>query len=281
MTLANRLMGNTDDAAALEVTARGPRLEVGADIHLAVVGAGPGAVELWLDGRPVPTDAVVPVAAGQVVTVGTVRSGLRAYVAVAGGLVSPSVAGSQSTDVLCGLGPGPLVTGDRLGIGTLQRPHGFLAPATDPSIGSRPVARGGGADPLRPRRRGAPAGAAATPWEVGQDANRIGLRLRAVGTTLVLLPDGIPSTGMLTGAIQVPPDGQPIVLLPDHATVGGYPVIATVITADLGRLGQIPAGDVVHFEVGDPLPGPRTEDRAASVNGESGERAWFPTDSGS
>jgi antagonist of KipI len=83
-------------------------------------------------------------------------------------------------------------------------------------------------------------------WEVGPSSDRIGVRLRAA-VSLEVPTAGIDSRGMVTGAIQVPPDGQPIVLLCDHATVGGYPVVATVVTADLGVLGQLRPGDAVRF----------------------------------
>jgi allophanate hydrolase subunit 2 len=86
-----------------------------------------------------------------------------------------------------------------------------------------------------------------TTWEVDPASDRIGVRLRD-GTPLAGAAGGLDSRGMVTGAIQVPPDGRPIVLLCDHATVGGYPVIATVVSADLGLLGRLGPGDPVRFE---------------------------------
>jgi allophanate hydrolase subunit 2 len=86
-----------------------------------------------------------------------------------------------------------------------------------------------------------------TTWEADPTSNRIGIRLRS-DTPLDTGTVDIASRGMVTGAVQVPPDGWPIVLLCDHATVGGYPVIATVVTADLGVVGQLRPGDPVHFE---------------------------------
>jgi allophanate hydrolase subunit 2 len=85
-----------------------------------------------------------------------------------------------------------------------------------------------------------------TTWDADPSSNRIGIRLRS-GSPLDSASVAIASRGMVTGAIQVPPDGRPIVLLCDHATVGGYPVIATVVTADFGILGQIRPGDAVRF----------------------------------
>ena len=276
MTLANRLVGNADDEAAIEATGAGPALRFGVAAHCAVVGAGPGAVTVTVDGHPVPDGAVLPVAAGQVLDVGAVRTGLRAYVAVSGGFDTPVAVGSRSSDLLSGLGPGPLATGDRLGLGPPGRPQGLLAPA--------PGAPGNGPGVLRilvgPHDLGAPAleHLVAGGWSVDARSNRIGLRLAGTpvpgaGTRTV------PSTGMVTGAIQVPPDGNPIILMPDHATVGGYPVIGCVIAADLAALGQLVAGDTVTFTPVDlgtalDLEHRRVRALASRVSG------WFPTQAG-
>jgi len=118
-----------------------------------------------------------------------------------------------------------------------------------------------------------------TEWVVGPSSNRVGLRLGAGDTTVRPPSPGIPSTGMRTGAVQVPPDGRPIVLLNDHATVGGYPVVATVVSADLGRIGQAGPGDVVRFEaVG--VEEARAVGRALARRMERRVRGWYPTASG-
>jgi KipI family sensor histidine kinase inhibitor len=239
LRMANRMVGNDEDAAAIETTARGPCLRFSAPAHVAVVGTA----ELSIDGRPLPSDSVVPVAAGQRLTTGIERRGLRSYIAVSGGIDIPKVLGSRSSDVLCGLGPGPLVSGDVLGLGRPERPRGRLRPPAPPG-GDNPVRVMLGPDPF-------PAAAVglllSSPWEVDPSSDRIGLRL-AGGTTLDVGRSDISSRGMVTGAVQVPPDGRPIVLLCDHATVGGYPVIATVVSADIGLLGQLRPGDVLHLE---------------------------------
>jgi allophanate hydrolase subunit 2 len=120
---------------------------------------------------------------------------------------------------------------------------------------------------------------AATPWRVGAHVDRVGVRLEpAAGPG----PEGggpVASTPMVTGAVQLPPDGRPIVLLPDHATVGGYPVVACVITADLSLLGQLAPGDAVAFVAVDRTTADRAsrlrrDARAAAVSG------WFPTATG-
>jgi KipI family sensor histidine kinase inhibitor len=238
MRVANRLVGNDDDAAVIEATARGPALRFSAPAHAAVVGTA----EVTVDGRSVPTATVVPVGAGQTMTIGVERRGLRSYVAVSGAIDIPTVLGSRSSDVLSGLGAGALVGGDVLGLGPTGRPRGTVRPV-DVSGAPSALRVVVGPDPFPP---------AALPrlfgvtWEVGPSSDRIGVRLRAA-VSLEVPTAGIDSRGMVTGAIQVPPDGQPIVLLCDHATVGGYPVVATVVTADLGVLGQLRPGDAVRF----------------------------------
>jgi KipI family sensor histidine kinase inhibitor len=277
MKLANRLVGNPDDAAVIEVTARGPTLRFRGDTHIGVVAATGDAVDLTVDGHVVATDAVVPVRNGQTMSLGQLRQGLRAYIAIAGGIEIPPVVGSMSSDVLSGLGLGPLVVGDQLDVGAPGRPRGFLTPTRSDGPGSDPIV-------IRviegPHRFG-PADLEAlcsAPWEVTDASNRVGLRLSAPGTVLSS-PGRIDSTGTITGAVQVPPDGQPIVLMPDHATVGGYPIIACVIAADLARLGQLRGGDRLVFEL---VTRPTALDTLIEherllTNRVSG---WFPAESG-
>jgi len=280
LALVNLLLGNHPAAAVVESTGAGPRLRVVGDAHLAVVGAGPGSVDVSIDGHPVPDATVVPVADGQVVSVGRIRRGLRAYVGVAGGLETPRLLGSRSSDVLSGLGPGRLRAGDRLARGAPGRVRGTL---------DRPAATPAGATVLRvlpgPHLAGAGSGSdaverlAAMPWRVGARVDRVGVRLEPVGHRGPWCGGPVASTPMVTGAVQLPPDGHPIVLLPDHATVGGYPVVACVITADLPLLGQLAPGDAVAFVAVDRTAAERarrlrSDARAAAVSG------WFPTAAG-
>jgi KipI family sensor histidine kinase inhibitor len=275
MRLANRLVGNPDDAATIEVTVAGPVLRFDGLAHLAVVGSRPDGVEVRIDGLPAQADTVLPVGHGQTVAIGGVRGGLRAYAAVAGGFATPVVAGSRSTDLLGGLGPAPLAVGDQLDLGDPSRPHGQLSPAV-PTASVAPIGIIAGPHPFTPSEVER---LTATAWTVGRDSNRIGLRLQASDGPVPRQAPGIPSTPMINGAIQVPPDGAPIVLMPDHATVGGYPVIACVITADLPRLGQLGPGDVVTFAAVDLEEahhrfGRRERALDARVSG------WFPTRAG-
>lgn len=239
--LANRLVGNHDGAAALEITATGPVLRSAAAGYLSVVGGRPDVV---VDGHPVAVGHVVPVAAGQTVEVRLVRDGLRSYLAWAGGLVVPAAVGSRSTDQLTGIGVGPLLPGDRLGVGPATgslRDHLAADPPGDHSV----LRVLGG-----PHPEWFPATAlddlAAEPLVVDGSSDRVGLRL--VPAAPIRRKAGeLDSQGMVTGAVQVPPDGRPVVLGPDHATLGGYPVVAVVITADLWKVGQCRPGDRVRL----------------------------------
>ena len=278
MRLANRLVGNLDDAGAIECTGVGPTLRFAAHEHLAVVGPAAGAVDLHVDGHPVGTEVVVPIAPGQTVSIGRVHSGLRAYLGISGGVETPLVVGSRSSDQLCGLGPGPLMVGDQLALGVSAPPRGLLTPSAEPPGTAHPVALRVIAGPhhFPPAALGNLVGES---WQIGAASNRIGIRLVADGRRLGSGVVDLPSTGMITGAIQVPPDGNPIILMPDHATVGGYPIIACVITADLPVLGQLRPGDTVRFSVverADALRQLRHHQQALAQR----VTGWFPTQAG-
>ena len=178
LRLANRLMGNPDGAAAVELTASGPTLRFHGDAHVAVVGTGYRDVDVLLDGRRVDSGTVVPVEDGQVVSIGRIRSGLRAYLAVSGGIDTPLEIGSRSSDVLCGVGPGALRAGDRLDLGPPSRPRGRLSyPAPSAQDGlPRAIRVLSGPHPLSEGRFGQ---LCAQPWVVGNASNRIGIRLVA------------------------------------------------------------------------------------------------------
>ncbi len=278
LLLANRLVGNPDRAAVLELSATGPTLRFAVDVHVAVVGCRSGAVDIELDGRPCPDSAVVPVGPGQLLAVGQVRTGLRACLAVSGGFETPMVMGSRSSDVLTGLGPGPLRAGDRLDLGRPLRPHGSLVPSGNGAASARPRA-------VRvlagPRYAAGPAWDRLVEdrWTVDVTSNRIGVRLVGTGGPLPPGPAGAVSTGMVTGAVQVPPDGRPIILLPDHATVGGYPVIACVIAADRSVVAQLAPGDQLTFTGVDPAGAHRAwTERDRVLDGRV--TGWFPTAAG-
>lgn len=250
LALANRLVANPDGAPALEITMSGPELAFGIDTAIALVG---GHVEAAVDGAAVPTAETLEIRAGQTLRVGQVRAGLRAYLAVAGGLAVDTVLGSASCDTLAGIGPPPLRAGAHLGVRHLCRDHTpplrrlrvDLSYSPDNEV--RVV--------LGPRDdRATSAGLKSLLSEefaVTASCDRTGARL--AGPTIELVAGVAPlgSEAMVAGAIQVPPDGQPVILLANHATHGGYPVVAVVAGADLALVAQSrPAGKIKFREIG-------------------------------
>jgi KipI family sensor histidine kinase inhibitor len=247
--LANGLAGNAPGAAVLEVTGGGTQLRALGSCHAAVAGAAPA---VCVDGTDVsPAGRLLPLEAGQVLEIGPLARGCRTYVAVAGGFLGPELFGSQSSDELSGLGPGPLGSGAILYAGEWAPPlgdHLVDGAATElPAAG--PVELRVVPGPHAERfDSGALERAAATSFRAGNDSNRVGLRLRAEQVVEWGTASGeLDSQPMATGAVQMPPGGEPIVLGPDHATLGGYPVLAVVIAADHGLLGQCGPGTAIRL----------------------------------
>ncbi|MFD8887614.1 biotin-dependent carboxyltransferase family protein [Streptomyces erythrochromogenes] len=244
--LANRLVGNPPDAAALETTLDGVSLRAPAAAVVAVTGA---PCPVRISGRPVAWGAPVRLPAGAELEVGRAESGVRGYVAVRGGLAVPPVLGSRSTDLLSGLGPPVLSAGMTLPVG----PAG-----PDPVPGADayglPAAPSELLLPLRPGPRAdwftkaSLAGLWRAEFRVSAESNRIGLRTEA-GTPLVRARAGeLPSEGMVLGAVQVPPDGLPVVFLADHPVTGGYPVVGVVAPGPaLDAAAQARPGTPVRF----------------------------------
>ncbi|MCX4756440.1 biotin-dependent carboxyltransferase family protein [Kitasatospora purpeofusca] len=245
---ANRLLGNGPGAAALETTLGGVAVRALRPLLVAVTGA---PCPVRVDGRPAAWGAPVPVPAGAVLDVGAATAGVRAYLAVAGGIAVPPVLGSRSADLLSGLGPAPLSAGDRLPVGPRPphraRPELVPLPAPPRELVLR-LRLGPRADWFTPD---ALARLARDTYRVSPAANRIALRTE--GPPLVRARDGeLPSEGMVLGAVQVPPDGLPVVFLADHPTTGGYPVVGVVPAADLAAAAQSRPGTPLRFTV---LPG--------------------------
>ncbi len=246
--LANALVGNAAGSGALELTGGGTRLRGLAACHVAVAGAAP---ELRVDGSTVPAEQVVPLAAGQELAVGPLRRGCRTYLSVAGGILGPRSSGAARATSSAGLGPGPLGPGARLDAGPVTPPlgdHLTAGAAVELDEGGAPVelrvVPGPHPEQFAP---GALRSLGDVVFRVEGDSNRVGLRLRAdLGVAGPARARGevgeLDSQGVVTGAVQVPPDGDPVVLMPDHATLGGYPVLAVVVSADHGRLGQCAPG---------------------------------------
>jgi KipI family sensor histidine kinase inhibitor len=247
--LANRLVGNAPDAAVLEVTGGGTRLRTLGPCHAAVIGA---LAAVRVDGTDVSAPGrLQPLERGQVLEIGTLARGCRTYVAVAGGFLGPELFGSHSSDELAALGPGPLEAGAILSAGDWGPPlgdHLVAGAATElPAAGAVElrVVPGPHAERFGP---GVLDRIAATWFRAGNESNRVGVRLRAEEAVDWGAAGGeLDSQPMVTGAVQLPPGGEPIVLGPDHATLGGYPVAAVVIAADRGLLGQCGPGTPIRL----------------------------------
>ena len=246
--LANRLVGNAESAASLETTVTGCSVRPSHAVVVAVTGA---ACAVRVDGRPAAWGAPVRVPAGALLDVGAAACGLRGYVAFAGGVAAQPVLGSRSADLLSGLGPAPLADGDELPLGQDRSdafggfgasadvlPYGALGPEL-----VLPLMPGPRDDWFTP---GALRTLVAGAYAVSPASNRIGLR--TAGPPLERALDGeLPSEGMVWGAVQVPPDGRPVVFLADHPTTGGYPVIGVVAEPALAAAAQSPPGTPVRF----------------------------------
>ncbi|GAA4073180.1 MULTISPECIES: biotin-dependent carboxyltransferase family protein [Actinomadura] len=247
LRLANRLVGNPEGAAGVELTLGGAALRFHARAWIAVTGA---PLPLRIDGRPHGMNAPCHVPADATVEFGTPLTGLRSYVAVRGGVAVDEVLGSRSTDLLSGLGPAPLSAGARLPVGPVGGHadiHVDIAPG--PALPDVPELR------ILPGPRDdwftddALTTLTSTPYEVTPDSNRVGVRLD--GAPLTRARHGeLGSEGMVTGAIQVPPSGLPIIFLTDHPTTGGYPVVAVLVSDDVPLAAQLRPGQRLRFRPG-------------------------------
>ncbi len=246
LRLGNRLVGNREGAAAVETLGAGLALRATGSCVVAVTGAE-GALTLAREGRVrlAVRRSPVHLGAGDVLTVGTLERGVRSYVAVRGGLRVPATLGSVSRDTLAGLGPEPLSAGDLLAVGG--------AAVASPLVDHAPLRHAAG--PLRvllgPRDDWFTSDAVrtllSTTWTVSTAADRVGVRLDGPALPRRDRSRELPSEPVVTGALQVPLDGRPVLLGPDHPTTGGYPVVAVVVHADLGRVAQLAPGETVRF----------------------------------
>ncbi len=242
---ANRLAGNPDDVATVEVTLMGPEFTADDAVTCAVAGA---EFDVLVNGIAADTARPFSVPAGGRLRFGARRCGARAYLAVSGGFDVEPVFGSRATSVVSAMGPfggRPLKAGDRLPVGDVR---GARPPAGAPL----PLPRGG----AQVRVIAGPHDAMFTRqaidallhgrYTVTPQSNRMGYRLDGPALThaggVDILSDATPF-----GSIQVPASRQPILLMADRQTTGGYPKIATVITADLPLAGQLAPGDWMEF----------------------------------
>lgn len=249
---ANQLAGNPPGAALLEATVGRCRLRLRRGLTVAVTGA---EAELAVDGLPARGNVALPLPAGSELTVGPCRRGLRVYVAIAGGIEVEPVLGSRSTDTLSGIGPPPLERGDVLAVAavSLSARTPSAAPPPPPPL-PRPdvVLRVTGRWGPRPECLTGEGRATFRDAEfaVAALSDRTGVRLD--GPTVAVDPAGeVASEGVVAGSVQLPPGGQPIVLMRNHPPTGGYPVVAVVDADGVDALAQSTPGQKVRFELRD------------------------------
>ncbi len=248
--LANLIVGNPSGAAVLEATVLGPELRIESETIVAVTGAD---LDVTLDGSPIPMNGAVLCAAGSVLRCGERRNGARVYLAFDGGIGTSPTLGSRATHLvseLGGIGGRALKAGDVIPI-QARMP---LAPRPKPRVVG-PTAMGGARLRvlLGPQDEFfAPAAVETlqrTRFTITSQSDRMGYRLAGRARIERASQQEMISDATFIGAIQVPPSGDPILLMADHQTTGGYPQIATVITADLPLAGQLAPGDWVEFQL--------------------------------
>jgi biotin-dependent carboxylase-like uncharacterized protein len=261
---ANRLVGNAPSAAAVETVAGGLTVQAVGDQVLAVAGApaeltiespyDAGPKDDFDDAGSGPSWRTVPMATpfalldGETLTIGAPERGFRSYLAVRGGVDTAPVLGSRSTDTMSGIGPAPLAAGQLFAAGGDAESGVVGHPELQPDF------PGTGVTVLDvvpgPRADWFDAAALASfsgqDWEVTPQSNRVGMRLR--GTPLQRSRQGeLASEGTVAGALQVPPEGLPVLFLADHPITGGYPVIAVVVDSQLDLAAQVPIGGKIRF----------------------------------
>jgi antagonist of KipI len=254
--VSNALVGNAPGSAVLELTLAGPELEFEDARLVAVTGA---RFAMTVGGRPVPSNAGFPVTAGDRLQFGQRLSGARAYLAVSGGIAVPRVLGSRSTHLvsrLGGLDGRALAAGDRVPLGDAGRARQRVGsvPADVEALGTATPSSVGIARlrvlldrHLERFETSALAALQSAPYTVGPESDRMGFRLEG---PLLRHSAGADIVSDVTplGTLQVPASGQPILLMADRPTTGGYACIATVITADIPVAAQLAPGDSLMFQ---------------------------------
>ena len=251
--IANELVGNTDGEAVLEATLMGPEIEFTSDAVIAVTGAD---MKPAIDGYSIGNYKAVKIVRGQRLKLGMAVSGCRAYIAVRGGIDVEKVMGSRSTNLKCGIGGFEgrnLRIGDLLKIGVSTE----LSNSELEKLNSKNYRGLEWNGNMTVRVIEGPQGDYFTEeglknfysmeYKISPESDRMGIRLSGAkvesynGTDIV-------SDGIAFGSVQIPSSGQPIVLMADHQTTGGYAKVATVVSEDLSLLAQARPGDLVHFE---------------------------------
>lgn len=248
---ANALVGNSPEAATLEVTLLGPELRFDDDRVVAVAGA---EFELFVDGGRVPGNHAVAVRRGAHLRIGRRVKGARCYVAIAGGIDVPLTLGSRATHLISAMGGlrgRALAAGDRLPLGTPERPPRFDVdasaglPALPPGRATIRVLPGPQLDYFAPEALDV---LQSGRYTISTKSDRMGFRLDGPALPHARGADIISDATPL-GVLQVPASGQPILLMADRQTAGGYPKLATAISADIAVAGQLGPGDTIAFRV--------------------------------
>ncbi|WP_323743309.1 biotin-dependent carboxyltransferase family protein [Curtobacterium sp. VKM Ac-1395] len=252
--LANRMVGNRPGAAVLEALLGSVSLRSDAHVVAAVTGAACAVEVERADGsvHGAAANEVLLLGPGDTVHLGVPDTGLRSYVAVRGGFVVEPVLGSRSWDSLAQLGPAPLQAGDALPIGT-EADGWPVVDAVAPPLEPWPwesvvldVVPGPRDDWFTPAWRTTLTG---QDHCVSPDSDRVGVRTTAAEPLVRAVTHELPSEGVETGSLQVPPDGFPVLFLADHPVTGGYPVVAVLTPASVDRAAQLRPGDTVRFRV--------------------------------
>ncbi|ORV19533.1 5-oxoprolinase/urea amidolyase family protein [Mycobacterium celatum] len=266
-TLANRLVANPDDRATIEVTFGGFSARVrGGDVDIAVTGAD---TDPTVNGIAFGNNSIHHVRDGDVISLGSPYSGLRSYLSVRGGIDVTPVLGSRSYDVMSAIGPLPLQAGDVLPVGehTDDYPELEQAPvaAIEEHLVELLVVPGPRDDWLAD-----PDALVHTIWMASDRSDRVGMRLEGRPLQYRWPDRQLPSEGATRGAIQVPPNGLPVILGPDHPVTGGYPVVGVVADDDIDKLAQVRPGQYVRLH----WSRPRSPLAAVSGSVTAGPLAW-------
>ncbi|TCL83313.1 biotin-dependent carboxylase-like uncharacterized protein [Curtobacterium sp. PhB142] len=250
--LANRLVGNRPDAAVLEALLGSVTLRTDAYVVVATAGAAcPVEIER-ADGRVrgAASHEVLMLAPGDTLRIGTATAGLRSYIAVLGGFAVDPVLGSRSWDSLARLGPPPSSSGDVLPVGDARAswPIVDAVPQPDEHWPDDPVVldvtAGPRGDWFTPDWRDT---LTRQDFTVGSDSDRVGVRTTAPQPLVRAVTVELPSEGVETGSLQVPPEGFPVLFLADHPVTGGYPVVAVLTPESVDRAAQLRPGDTIRF----------------------------------
>jgi antagonist of KipI len=253
--LANALVGNAPTAATLEITLVGPHLRCADARLIAVCGA---AFAVSVNGHAVPMNEPVELPPASTIRFGERQQGARAYLAVSGGIDVPPVLGSRSTYTDAAIGGHfgrALRAGDSLSLAAAHYPKRHrvikIEWPDESGKGEVPVLRLMPGPHLQYVDRDALDVLTSGPYTIESQSNRMGFRLRGKSVRSATA-DALISEATVLGAVQIPSSGQPILLMADRQTTGGYPIIASVISADIGRAAQLAPGDVVSFAICSP-----------------------------